>query len=86
MHLRLQEKFAPVDYFYRDKDQQEIDLLIIKNNQFYPIEIKKTSSPSKNIIKHFHHNNPCSNEFETAISDKRKEIVYCKECYQAEFI
>jgi len=28
----------------------------------------------------------CSNEFETAISPDRKEIVYCKECYQAEFI
>jgi hypothetical protein len=28
----------------------------------------------------------CSNEFETAIGPDRKEIVYCKECYQAEFI
>lgn len=40
----------------------------------------------KNTIKHFHGDEPCSNEFETAISDERKEIVYCKECYQAEFI
>lgn len=40
----------------------------------------------KNTIKHFHDNEPCLNEFETAISDNRKEIVYCKECYQAEFI
>ena len=40
-------------YFYRDKDQKEIDLLIVKNNEFYPIEIKKTASPTKDTIKHF---------------------------------
>jgi len=40
----------------------------------------------KNTCKHFHGDKLCSNEFETAISDDRKEIVYCKECYQAEFI
>jgi len=28
----------------------------------------------------------CHNEFETAISPERKEIVYCEKCYQAEFI
>ena len=32
------------------------------------------------------HKGKCQNEFETAIGDERKEIVYCKECYQAEFI
>jgi ribosomal protein S18 len=30
--------------------------------------------------------NGCSNKFKTPISPNRKEIVYCKECYQAEFI
>ena len=40
----------------------------------------------KNTIKHGHGDKPCSEEFETAISEDRKEIVYCKECYQAEFI
>lgn len=40
-------------YFYRDKDQKEIDLLITKNNQFYPIEIKKTASPTKDAVRHF---------------------------------
>ena len=40
----------------------------------------------KNTIKHLHGDKPCNNEFETAISDEREEIVYCKECYQAEFI
>jgi hypothetical protein len=28
----------------------------------------------------------CPNEFETAISPDRKEIVYCGECYKAEFL
>ncbi|MEI8270212.1 MAG: hypothetical protein WCG45_02490, partial [bacterium] len=32
----------------------------------------------KNIIKHSHGDKPCMEEFETAISDERKEIVYCK--------
>ncbi len=27
----------------------------------------------------------CPNEFETSISPERKEIIYCKDCYQAEF-
>jgi len=40
----------------------------------------------QNTIKHSHGDKPCQNEFETAISPDRKEIVYCKECYQAEFI
>ena len=40
----------------------------------------------KNTIKHIHGDEPCQNEFETAISDERKEIVYCEKCYQAEFV
>ncbi|MFA6523954.1 MAG: hypothetical protein WC264_01125 [Candidatus Paceibacterota bacterium] len=48
--------------------------------------VESSNKEYKNTIKHFHGDKPCSNEFETAISDERKEIVYCKECYQAEFI
>ncbi|MFA6325092.1 MAG: hypothetical protein WCX46_02590 [Candidatus Paceibacterota bacterium] len=40
----------------------------------------------KNTIKHSHGDKLCSNEFETAINNERKEIVYCKDCYQIEFI
>ncbi len=43
---------APL-YFYRDKDQKEIDLLISKDQKIYPIEIKKTASPTKHAIKNF---------------------------------
>ena len=40
-------------YFYRDKDMNEIDLLILQNGTLYPIEIKKHADPSKNDISVF---------------------------------
>lgn len=40
-------------YYYRDKDQKEIDLLIVQDQIIYPLEIKKTASPSKNDVRHF---------------------------------
>ncbi|MEY4591345.1 MAG: hypothetical protein RIR18_240 [Pseudomonadota bacterium] len=43
---------APL-YFYRDTDQQEIDLLIESGDTLFPIEIKKTASPSQNAKRHF---------------------------------
>lgn len=39
--------------FYRDSNQIEIDLIITMNNKIYPIEIKKTKNPNKNMIKNF---------------------------------
>ncbi|MES9857746.1 MAG: ATP-binding protein [Sedimenticola sp.] len=44
---------TPNFYFYRDKDQKEIDLLIEKDDILYPVEIKKTATPSLNTAKHF---------------------------------
>ena len=40
-------------YYYRDKDQKEIDLLIIQDGTVYPLEFKKTASPDKRDIRHF---------------------------------
>ena len=40
-------------YYYRDTDQKEIDLLIIKDGTVYPVEFKKTASPDKSAIRHF---------------------------------
>lgn len=40
-------------YFYRDKDQKEIDLVIEKDGVLYPVEIKKSSRPAKDMAKHF---------------------------------
>ena len=40
-------------YYYRDNNSREIDLLIIYDNTIYPIEIKKSSNPTKQAIKNF---------------------------------
>lgn len=44
----------PLIYYYRDTNGNEIDLCIIYDNQIHPIEIKKTSTPDKKMIKSFH--------------------------------
>ncbi len=43
---------APL-YFYRDTDQKEIDLLIESGDVIYPVEIKKTATPSMQASKVF---------------------------------
>ena len=40
----------------------------------------------QNTVEHSHRDSLCQNEFETAIDNSRKEIVYCKKCYQSEFV
>jgi predicted AAA+ superfamily ATPase len=48
-HNGLQPNF----YYYRDNNKVEIDLLIEENGTFYPVEIKRTASPDKRMIKNF---------------------------------
>jgi predicted AAA+ superfamily ATPase len=43
----------PSIYFYRDKDLREVDFLIESENMLYPIEIKKTATPSLVDLKNF---------------------------------
>jgi len=43
----------PPIYYYRDKDQKEIDLLLYQNGALSPIEIKKSASPGRAAIKNF---------------------------------
>ncbi|OFW81025.1 MAG: ATPase [Alphaproteobacteria bacterium RIFCSPLOWO2_01_FULL_40_26] len=40
-------------YYYRDADQKEIDLIIEADNTLYPIEFKKTATPSPNLVANF---------------------------------
>ena len=40
-------------YYYRDTNQKEIDLLVIYEDNIYPVAIKKNSNPDKNAIKNF---------------------------------
>lgn len=43
----------PPFYYYRDKDKKEIDLLIVQDGTIYPLEIKKTASPSAADVRAF---------------------------------
>lgn len=45
-------KQAPF-YYYRDKDQKEIDVLIVRDGCLHPVEIKKTAQPGKDAVRHF---------------------------------
>jgi hypothetical protein len=40
-------------YYYRDTDQKEIDLVIETGDTFYPVEFKKTGTPSLTASKNF---------------------------------
>ena len=40
-------------FYYRDKDQKEIDLLIVQDGAIYPLEFKKSGSPDKKSTRHF---------------------------------
>ena len=43
----------PPLYFYRDKDMNEIDLLIEEGGVLYPLEVKKHADPRKKDIAAF---------------------------------
>jgi uncharacterized protein len=40
-------------FFYRDTDQKEVDLVIEQGDTLYPVEFKKTATPSITATKHF---------------------------------
>lgn len=44
---------SPNMFFYRDKDGKEIDLILEENMTLYPIEIKRTATPTANDMKNF---------------------------------
>lgn len=52
----------PPIYYYRDKDQKEIDLLLYQNGVLSPIEIKKAASPGKTAVKNFRVLEPVTRE------------------------
>jgi hypothetical protein len=43
----------PPLYFYRDKDMNEIDLLLDGNGTLYPLEMKKHADPQKSDVAAF---------------------------------
>lgn len=46
-------KSRPAFYFYRDKDQKEIDLIVEEAGTLYPVEFKKSATPSMKDCRHF---------------------------------
>ncbi|MDO4290243.1 MAG: ATP-binding protein [Eggerthellaceae bacterium] len=50
----LNEGKEPPVFYYRDKSQREIDLLLYENGVLSPIEVKKAASPGKAAVKNFH--------------------------------
>lgn len=43
---------APL-FFFRDRDAQEVDLLIVKDGVVHPLEVKKTAAPGSGDLRHF---------------------------------
>jgi predicted AAA+ superfamily ATPase len=43
----------PPLYYYRDKEKNEIDLVIEDGGTLYPVEIKASSDPTKSMVKSF---------------------------------
>jgi hypothetical protein len=46
----------------------------------------KGQTAYNNTATHFHGSASCPNEFKTTYAPERLEIVYCEQCYQAEFV
>ena len=49
----INKGIQPPLYYYRDKEQREIDLLIWRNGRLFPLEIKMTANPEKKHIAAF---------------------------------
>lgn len=43
----------PQLYYYRDKDGKEIDMLILRDRRFFPLEVRKSSHPGRDAVRHF---------------------------------
>ena len=46
-------ELRPPFYFYRDRQGNEIDLMIMENGMLYPVEIKKSATPRKEDLASF---------------------------------
>jgi predicted AAA+ superfamily ATPase len=43
----------PYIYYYRDKDDKEIDILLESDGKLFPLEIKKTATPGSRLAQAF---------------------------------
>ncbi len=49
----LNSGIEPPMYYYRDHDAKEIDIIIERDGELHPIEIKRTASPNHGMVKSF---------------------------------
>lgn len=49
----LNSGFEPAMYYYRDKDNKEIDIVLEQDGEINPLEIKKTSNPGTELTRVF---------------------------------
>lgn len=72
-------------YYYRDKDQKEIDLIYVEGDVLFPIKIKKGISPNA-PDKHFEVMKKYSNNVSTGIilcmTKKLQPIIKIAGCFQ----
>jgi len=45
--------FQPPLFYYRDKNKNETDLVIVDRDILYPVEIKTTGEPKKTMVNSF---------------------------------
>lgn len=53
MKSYLNAGLEPYLYFYRDRDSKEIDVILEGDGKLYPLEIKKTATPDRRVVKTF---------------------------------
>lgn len=49
----LNAGIEPPLYYYRDHDAKEVDIIIECDGELHPIEIKRTASPNRSMVKNF---------------------------------
>lgn len=65
----------PPIFYYRDKDQKEIDLLLYQDGVLSPIEIKKSASPGRAAIKNFNVLEPVQEQKKFGGLDELKVVL-----------
>jgi len=65
----------PPVYYYRDKDKNEIALLLYENGTLFPVEIKKSASPGRDAIKNFRLLKPATEPGEYGEADGMKTVI-----------
>lgn len=64
----------PPLFFFRNNDKKEIDLLLEQNATLYPVEVKKTASPSRFDTKNFPVLEPVEKDVPSELVSFRREV------------